>query len=197
MLVLGLFAIFQVGAFLIMLAIVVDFGFEGVFLDFGIIELFVSLFLAVLASIAFGLFLSSIVPSQDVVLYAILAQLFVQIILTGTLFPLDNSPLSMGVPGYWAAVSAGSTVDLPGLNENSRICSVNEVPNMQTGAKELKVICNEAEQELKIPYEHTEKFVFSTWIGMTVHIFIWVLLTIIVQGAKESRVIWTSRIYPW
>lgn len=185
MIILGIFAIFQVGAFLLMLAIVVDFGFRGAIIDLGILELFISLYLAVLASIAFGLFISAIVPSQDVVLYAILAQLFIQIILTGTLFPLDNSPASVMVPGYWAAVSAGSTVDLPALNENSRVCSVNEVPNMQTGETELKVICTKAAQDLKIPYEHTEGNVFYTWIGMLAHVFVWTLLTIIVQSRKK------------
>ncbi len=184
-LILGIFAVFQVAAFLLMLAMVIDFGFEGAIFDLGIFELFVSLYLAVLASIAFGLFISAIVPSQDVVLYAILAQLFVQIILTGTLFPLDQSPASMAVPGYWAAVSAGSTVDLPGLNKNSRVCSVNEVPNMQTGAKEKKVICTEGRQDLKIPYEHSEEFLLFTWIGMCAHTFFWVILTIIVQARKR------------
>jgi ABC-type multidrug transport system ATPase subunit/pSer/pThr/pTyr-binding forkhead associated (FHA) protein len=184
-LILGFFSIFQVAAFLLMLAIVVDFGFKGAIIELGILELFVSLYLAVLASIAFGLFISALVPTQDVVLYAILAQLFVQIILTGTLFPLDNSPVSVAVPGYWAAVSAGSTVDLPGLNEGSRVCSVNEVPNMQTGATELKVICAEAKQDLKIPYEHTEENVLYTWIGMIGHTVFWIILTIIIQARKK------------
>jgi ABC-type multidrug transport system permease subunit len=184
-LVLAIFAVFQVALFLLMLAIVVDFGFRGAIVELGILELFVSLYLAVLASIAFGLFISAIVPNQDVVLYAILAQLFVQIILTGTLFPLDNSPVSVTVPGYWAAVSAGSTVNLPGLNEDSRVCSVNEIPNMQTGAAELQVICTDAKQDLKIPYEHTEENVLYTWFGMIAHTVFWVILTIIVQARKK------------
>ncbi len=185
MLVLGMFAIFQVGAFLLMLAIVVDFGFKGAIFGLGIFELYVSLFLAVVASIALGLFLSAIVPSQDVVLYAILAQLFVQIVLTGTLFPLENSPASMISPGYWATLSAGSTVDIPSINEKSRVCSVNEIPNMQTGAKELKVICTEAKQDIAVNYEHTEDNIIYTWLGMGAHIFLWTLLTIIVQARKK------------
>jgi ABC-type multidrug transport system ATPase subunit/pSer/pThr/pTyr-binding forkhead associated (FHA) protein len=184
-LVLSMFAMFQVAAFLLVIAAVVDFGFEGAIFPIGILELYVTFLLAVIASIALGLFISAIVPNQDVVLYAILAQLFVQIILTGTLFPLNNSPISMTVPGYWASVSAGSTIDIGGLNEKSRICSVNEIPNLQTGAKELKVICNDAKQELKIPYEHSEEFVLFTWIGMGAHILFWTILTIIVQARKK------------
>ena len=183
--ILGLFALFQVGAFLLVIAAVVDFGFEGGVIDLGIGELYISLYLAVLASITFGLFISAVIPSQDVVLYAILAQLFIQIILSGTMFPLNNNPASLAVPGYWATLSAGSTIDIPGLNEESRVCSVNEIPNMQTGAKELKVICNEAKQELKIPYEHSEENVLYTWIGMFSHIVLWTILTIIVQARKK------------
>jgi ABC-type multidrug transport system ATPase subunit/pSer/pThr/pTyr-binding forkhead associated (FHA) protein len=184
-LILGLFALFQVGAFLLVIAAVVDFGFEGGLLDLGIGELYITLYLAVLASIAFGLFISAVIPSQDVVLYAILAQLFIQIILSGTMFPLNNNPASLAVPGYWATLSAGSTIDIPGLNEESRVCSVNEIPNMQTGAKELKVICNEAKQELKIPYEHSEENILYTWIGMLSHVVIWTILTIIIQARKK------------
>jgi len=185
MIVLGLFAIVQVAAFLLVMAAVVDMGFEGAVIGLGILELYITLYLAVLASIAFGLLISAIVPSQDVVLYAILAQLFVQIILTGTLFPLENSPASMAVPGYWAAYSVGSTVDMERLNEKSRVCSVNEVPNMQTGAKELKVICTDAEQDLSLDYKHTEETILFTWFGMLAHIGFWILLTIIFVARQK------------
>jgi hypothetical protein len=187
LLILGLFSLFQVAVFLLMMALVVDFGFKGAVFGLGIFELFVTFYLAVLASIAFGLLISSVIPSQDVVLYAILAQLFVQIVLTGTLFPLDNSVASMLSPGYWATVSAGSTIDLPYLNEHSRVCSVNEIPNPQTGAKELRAMCTDAEQDLAIPYEHSEKFVIYTWLGMISHIFLWSVLTIIVQARKKGE----------
>ncbi len=183
--VLGLFALFQVALFLLAIGFVVDFGFNGAVIHSGFLELYISLTLAVVASIAFGLFISAIVPSQDVVLYAILAQLFVQIVLSGTMFPLDNSAASLISPGYWATVSAGSTIDIPILNEKSRVCSVNEIPNMQTGAKEIKVICNEAVQEVTVDYEHSEEFVLYTWIGMFAHILIWTVLTIFVQARKK------------
>jgi len=186
-LVLSLFAIIQVAGFLLMLAIVIDFGFKGAIIELGIVELYITLVLAVIASIALGLFISAVIPSQDMVLYAILGQLFLQIILTGTLFPLDQSPASYLVPGYWATLSAGSTVDLEGLNQMSRVCAVNEIPNMQTGAKELKVICQENKQDLNIPYEHTSKFLLYTWIGLLGHILIWTILTIVVQARQKTE----------
>jgi hypothetical protein len=126
------------------------------------------------------------VPSQDVVLYAILGQLFVQIVLSGTMFPLENNPASLAVPGYWASLSAGSTVDIPGLNEEGRSCSVQQIPNMQTGANELKVICSEVKQDLKVPYEHSEDNVLYTWLGMLAHVVIWLILTMIVVARQKA-----------
>ena len=71
-------------------------NYESVFLPdlkYGsLIELFLIMYFGVLASIGFGLLISAIVPSMDVVLYAILAQLFVQIVLSATLFPLPANP---------------------------------------------------------------------------------------------------------
>jgi ABC-type multidrug transport system ATPase subunit len=183
--ILALFSLFQVGAFMLVIAAKVDMGFKGAIIDIGFLELFFSLYLSVLASIAFGLFISSIVPSQDVVLYAILAQLFVQIVLSGTMFPLENNPISKIAPGYWATVSAGSTVNIPRLNEESQSCSVQEIPNEQTGAIELKARCDGAKQDLKLPYKHTEKDVVYTWLGMLAHVVIWLALTMFVVARQK------------
>ena len=69
--VLGLFAVIQVASVLLILSLKVDMSFDPVFDIFptGGMELFATLLLAVFASIMFGLFISAIVPSPDVVLY--------------------------------------------------------------------------------------------------------------------------------
>jgi hypothetical protein len=56
---------------------------------------------------------------------------------------------------------------------------------MQTGAKELKVICSEVKQDLKLPYKHTEENVLFTWMGLLVHIFIWLILTMFVVARQK------------
>ncbi len=186
-LILGGFAVLQVVSVVLILAIKIDLGFEGVFFDVGIVELFITLYLAVLASITFGLFISAIVPSPDVVLYAILIQLFVQIILSGTLFPLESNPISLGVVGYWAMDSIGSIVDLPKLNEESRVCSIIEMPSMTGGEATKEVQCDSAERDLPLDYEHTKDHVLYTWIGLMMHVFLWTVLTIIVQARKKGE----------
>lgn len=196
-LVLGVFAVFQVASVILVLGSAVDLDLPGaVFTNNGTMELFVTLYLAVLASIAFGLFVSAIVPSSDVVLYAILVQLFVQIILSGTMFPLNppgaksDSIVSYAVPSYWTMNAMGSTIDLPGLNAKSRLCKVIEItiPSFTGGpdTKEKTINCDAATADLYIHYKHTAEHVKNMWLALGLHAFLWTLLTIIVQMRKKA-----------
>ncbi len=124
--VLSLFALFQVVAVLAILQIKVSLDFPGIILKNGALELFITFFLAVFASILFGLFISAIVPSTDVVLYAILFQLFVQIILSGSLFPLESNIASKLTIAHWTMDALGSTVNIPQLNKDARACKIKE-----------------------------------------------------------------------
>jgi ABC-type multidrug transport system ATPase subunit/pSer/pThr/pTyr-binding forkhead associated (FHA) protein/sulfur carrier protein ThiS len=184
--VLALFAIFQVASVLLVLAIKVDLDFPGIFFDQGAFELFITLYLAVIASIMFGLFLSSVVPSVDVVLYAILFQLFAQIILGGALFPIENEYARMATISYWVMDGMGSTVDLEGLNDLSRACSVVEIPSMTGGEPTEEVQCDTAAADLSLPYDHSEQHLVELWIGKIMHAGLWFVLTIIVQMRKKA-----------
>lgn len=188
--VLGLFALIQVGATLLMLSFFVDLNVTGiVFTDFSILEIFISLYMAVLASIGLGLFISALVPSTDVVLYVILAQLFLQIVLTGTLFPLDSNPASYAVPGYWATDALSSIVDLPRLDKEGWSCQVAEGQNTTTGAMELQTFCDSAESKatsLK-NYAHTAEHMLFSWFAMGAQMLFFVLLTIFVQARKKPE----------
>lgn len=62
-LVLSGFAVIQVTSVLIILGLKLDLDFDGTIIKIGVLELFVTLFLSVFASILFGLFLSAIVPT--------------------------------------------------------------------------------------------------------------------------------------
>ena len=177
----------QVVSVILILAIKVDMGFDGIIFGIGVVDLFVTLYLAVLASITFGLFISALVPNSDVVLYAILVQLFVQIILSGTLFPLESNPVSLGVVGYWAMDSIGSIVDLPELNEESRVCTIVEIPSMTGGEATKEVQCDTAERDLSLDYEHSPEHLIYTWFGLIAHAFVWAVLTVIVQARKKGE----------
>jgi hypothetical protein len=189
------FAFIQVVAFLLVLSIRVQLDLEGAIIDWGPLELFITLYLAVVASIAFGLFISAIVPNTDVVLYAILIQLFVQIILGGTLFPLKSGPASWATISYWTAIGIGDTVDIPGLNDKAMVCSAKAEFNEDTFETEEYIECSNEPVELKPggteeepngDYAHEPDYVITVWIALAGHFLMWTFLTIFVQARKKG-----------
>jgi ABC transport system ATP-binding/permease protein len=191
-LVLSLFAIVQVAGVLLLISMRVDFGVQGIlFPDAPMIEIFLTLYLAVIASISFGLFLSAILPSTDVVLYVILAQLFVQIILSGTLFPLKSNPASYISPGYWAMSGMGSIVDLPKLAEEGITCQVVEIPScckIPGSTATTEISCNKtpAESDSLENYKHTKEYLYKVWGALGAQVVVWLLLTIMIQSRKKT-----------
>ena len=187
-LVLGCFAVIQVASVLMVLGLKLDLSFAPILRLFpsGVLELFVTLLVAVVASIMFGLFISAIVPSQDVVLYVILVQLFAQIILSGTLFPLENNPASKLVVSYWTMDAMGATVDLNRLNADSLICKVveQEVPTAQGTIERLRGIgCDSAARDsLDLSYTHTANHLLTAWGALAAQAIFWCVATVIVQS---------------
>jgi ABC-type multidrug transport system ATPase subunit len=187
-LVLGGFSVIQVASSLLILGMKVDLSFDPIFAFFptGGWELFVTLLIAVFASIMLGLFISAVIPSADVLMYIILVQLFVQIILSGGLFPLD-SPVSKLVISHWTMDAMGSTVDVPGLNEESMSCSVIEKPAEDGTGMEKDIDCGSAAvEELDLDYEHSEEHLLLTWGVLMGQAVVWCVLTIIVQTRKAA-----------
>jgi hypothetical protein len=149
--------------------------------------MFITLYLGVLASITFGLFISAIVPNTDVVLYAILVQLFAQIILGGTLFPLDNKIASSATIAYWATDAVGSTVDITRLNSQSLSCRAVEGYDPIKNVKVIQPYCSPADAHLSIEYEHTPEHVLSRWAAIILHTLFWFFATLIVQARKKGE----------
>jgi hypothetical protein len=186
-LVLSAFALFQVGATLLTISSRVDLGVEGIIFK-GQVDIFITLFLAVLASISFGLFISAIVPSTDVVMYVILAQLFAQIVLSGTLFPIKSGPVSYATPGYWTMNALGSIVDLPTLDQAGVSCMVKLVPSSTMGAPaSTQIPCAPAESKSHsvANYGHDPDHLKIAWAALGIHTMVWVLLTVIVLFLKK------------
>jgi ABC transport system ATP-binding/permease protein len=183
--VLSVFAIFQVAAALLILAMKIELPANPVFrfMPSGAVEIWVTMVLAVIASIMFGLFISAIVPNLDMVVYVILAQMFIQIILTGTLFPLPPSAASKMAISYFAVEGVGSTAALRDLNQESQGCRVVEIP----GPGGTAIVCNDAplsDKDLKLNYEHTPEHLLNIWMGLVAQIVLWCVLTIWVQARK-------------
>jgi ABC-type multidrug transport system ATPase subunit/pSer/pThr/pTyr-binding forkhead associated (FHA) protein len=188
-LVLGAFALIQVATSLLILGFKVDLCVEPVLALFpsGGWELLVTLLLAVTASIMLGLFISAVIPGPDVLMYVILIQLFVQIILSGGMFRID-SPACKLVISHWTMDAVGSTVDVPGLDQTSRVCTVQEIPQAD-GTAEREVVCKSAplgEEELKLDYDHSRGHLLTTWAVLAAQAILWCGLTIWVQARKKA-----------
>jgi ABC-type multidrug transport system ATPase subunit/pSer/pThr/pTyr-binding forkhead associated (FHA) protein/ABC-type multidrug transport system permease subunit len=190
-LILAVFAVIQAFSVLLVLSLKIDLSFKGAVFDSGFLEMFVTLYLGVLASILFGLCLSALVPSSDVVLYAILVQLFVQIVLGGTLFPLKDAmnedvaaSLSKVTVSYWVMDAMGSTIDMVALNDSSIACKVSPDP---TAGYALAPQCSTADIKLYLDYEHTPEHVIAMWIGLLVHCAVWFLLTTILVARQKGE----------
>jgi len=193
--VLGVFALIQVASSLLILSIKLDMDFEPI-LDFfpsGALELGVTLFIAVMASIMMGLFISAVVPNQNIVLYVILGQLFVQIILSGALFPLPDSgvtkTVSQMVVSHWTMDAMGSTVDIVKLNDESRICRVIENQDPRKDV-DTEIVCDSAaqpEEDLGLDYEHDADHLKKTWLALALQAVVWCGATMVVQTLKKPE----------
>jgi len=189
--VLFLFALVQCGALLGALRLAVDIPVDGVLLP-GPWEMYVTLVLTALAAILMGLFVSAITPNANTVIYLVLLAVFAQILLTGTIFALPPAaePPSYAMVTRWSLEALGSTVDMDGLNRQTRMRFRRTIrmeqqlraedmgdalrPLMeQTGipAPTVKVekdideeIVNPA--ELKLRYHHDRNHLLFLWAGL-------------------------------
>ncbi len=114
---LGIFAAIQCLLFLLVIGSKVRFPSYGVFLPV-VVEMYLTLFLAVLTAINMGLFISSISPNQNAVTYIILGTLFLQITFAGVIFELPG--VSRGFSAFtltrWTMQAFGSTANLEQLD---------------------------------------------------------------------------------
>jgi ABC transport system ATP-binding/permease protein len=194
-LVLALFAIIQVASVVLIMALRVKMNYQTILFEdafwAGMLELFIIMYLGVLASIGFGLLISAIVPSTDVVLYAILAQLFVQIVLSATLFPLPANPLSMVTPGYWTMNALASSIDLKGMDDEAMKCLLTQdmVDAAELQGKEVSemIDCPSASaRETNVKnYIHEVDHLYTALAALALQFVGFVLLTIVVQARKK------------
>ncbi len=120
-LVIGTFALLQCGLLLLVIALKVRLPATGVLLP-APLEMFITLFLATLAAIHIGLFISALVPNTNTVIYILFMLLFFQLIFTGTLFELPGAvkELSALTLTRWTLEGLGGSVDMDRLGELSR-----------------------------------------------------------------------------
>jgi ABC-type multidrug transport system ATPase subunit/pSer/pThr/pTyr-binding forkhead associated (FHA) protein len=115
------FSLIQCGALLGALWLAVRLPEQGILMS-GPLEIYITLVLTALAAILMGLFVSSLAPNANTVIYMILLVVFGQILLTGTIFKLPDAgkPASYAMVTRWSLEALGSTTDMDALNAKTQ-----------------------------------------------------------------------------
>jgi ABC-type multidrug transport system ATPase subunit len=171
-LVFALFAFIQCVLYLIVLSLGVDFPQQGLFVP-APLEMFSTVFIAMVTSIAIGLFVSSLAKSPEMAMYMLVMMLFFQFFFAGIIFDLRDKPaepLSYFTTTRWSMIALGVTVDLEEVAENTIICNTLEDDPMTPEVGDELTNCihyPEATEDLLLPYNEENLLIsWGVMVGM-------------------------------
>ena len=169
----SVFVVVQVLLYLLILSFGIDYPKSGLYLP-GVLEIFVTLFLTMMAGITFGFIISAVSRSTEMAIYLLTMLLFFQFFFAGTVFDLRGNkfePLSYFSTTRWSLTALGVTMDMPKLVESTILCS--DVPtNPLDPNSATKTVCENyknATKDLLINYDRD--LLMRSWmvlIGMSV-----------------------------
>ena len=169
----SLFVLVQVILYLVILSLGVNLPEQGLFFP-GYIEMFITLFLTMMAGITFGLIISAMSKSTEMAIYLLVMLVFFQFFFAGTVFDLRENkfePLSYLSTTRWSLTALGVTIDLPEIVSSTILCS--EVPeNPLNPNSPTQTVCSNypaATEDLMINYD--EEMLLNAWgilLGMSV-----------------------------
>ena len=161
----SVFVVVQVVLYLVILSLGIDFPKNGLYMS-GVLELFITLYLTMMAGIAFGLIISAVSRSTEMAIYILTMMLFFQFFFAGTVFDLrDNTfePMSYLTTTRWSLTALGVTVDMEEIVGSTILCS--DVPNNPLEPNgETRIVCSnypEAVDSLMLNYE--DKWLLYSW----------------------------------
>jgi len=186
------FGLLQCLLLLLVMSLRVDFPGDGVFLP-AVVEMYITLALATLASIALGLLISAVVRSSATVIYIILVVLFVQIIFAGAIFeiPAAARPMSYLTTTRWTLEALGSSVDMERLNARGGGCLEPEEPLPVGLAPAAEGYCEEGQTALppaltfNVNYDHSAGHLLASWLILLAFAAAFLGLTVYVQRRKD------------
>jgi ABC-type multidrug transport system ATPase subunit len=190
--VLALFALLQCFLLLLVVRFRVTYPDAGILLP-PALEMYVTLFLATLASLCLGLLISALVRSADTIIYVILLVLFVQILFAGAIFDLPAAarPISYLTTSRWTLEALGSTVDMETLKQQGVSCI--EFEDEQTGNMmgESEDPCGEGQMKqavdyaFNVDYSHTAGHLVTRWVVLVGFALAFGGLTFVTQKQKD------------
>jgi ABC-type multidrug transport system ATPase subunit len=175
---------------------------EGIWLP-PTVEMFITLFLATVASISLGLLISARFKGN---IYLILLVLIMQILFAGAIFDLPSAAeyISYGTITRWTLEALGDTVNMPALNKQTLTCVEFEDKNLrdmllqkdkqggQDGQDEDKAECDEGQMkqassyEFNVSYEYTQEHLRWRWLILVGFTTAFTTATMIVQKRKDT-----------
>jgi len=186
------FGLIQCALLLLVMRLRVAFPGDGVVLP-AALEMYVTLVLATLASIALGLLISAVVRSQSTVIYIILVVLFMQIIFAGAIFeiPAAARPLSYLTTTRWTLEALGSSVDIERLNAQGGGCLEPEQALPVGLSPAAEGYCDEGQTALppaltfNVNYDHSLRHLLSAWLILLLFAAVFLGLTTAIQRRKD------------
>jgi len=167
-----IFVVVQVLLYLLILSLGINFPEKGLYLP-GALEIFITLFLTMMAGITFGLIISAVSRSTEMAIYLLTMLLFFQFFFAGTVFDLRGNafePMSYFSTTRWALTGLGVTIDMPKLVESTILCS--DIPTNPLDPNGItKTVCEnykDAAKDLLIDYDRD--LLLKSWmvlIGMS------------------------------
>ena len=186
------FGLIQCALLLLVMRLRVAYPGDGVMLP-AVVEMYVTLVLATLASIALGLLISAVVRSQGTVIYIILVVLFMQIIFAGAIFeiPAAARPLSYLTTTRWTLEALGSSVDIERLNAQGGGCLEPEQALPVGLSPAAEGYCDEGQTALppaltfNVNYDHSPSHLLFTWLVLLGFAAAFMGLTVVAQRRKD------------
>ena len=186
------FGLIQCALLLLVMRLRVAFPGDGVILP-AALEMYVTLVLATLASIALGLLISAVVRSQGTVIYIILVVLFMQIIFAGAIFeiPAAARPLSYLTTTRWTLEALGSSVDIERLNAQGGGCLEPEQALPVGLSPAAEGYCEEGQTALppaltfNVSYDHSPRHLLFAWLVLLLFAAVFLGLTTAIQRRKD------------
>ena len=186
------FGLIQCALLLLVMRLRVAYPGDGVLLP-AVVEMYITLVLATLASIALGLLISAVVRSQSTVIYIILVVLFMQIIFAGAIFeiPAAARPLSYLTTTRWTLEALGSSVDIERLNAQGGGCLEPEQPLPAGLSPVAEGYCQDGQTALppaltfNVSYEHSPGHLLFAWLVLLGYAATFLGLTVAIQRRKD------------
>ena len=155
-----IFAAIQVALYMLILSTGVKFPEHGLYLP-GVLEIFITLFLTMMAGVGTGMIVAAVSRTTDMAIYILVMMLFFEFYFAGTIFDLRGNrsePLSYATATRWSLNALGVTVNMQKLAESTILC--NDVPaNPLDPAAGTKTECfnyPDARDDLQLPYDDAQ-----------------------------------------